>query len=36
MQYNAALAIKGAIKGTSQTKLYEELGLENLKFRGWS
>ena len=35
MQVNAALAITGAIKGTSQTKLYKELGLESLKFRRW-
>ena len=27
VQYNAALAITGAITGTSQTKLYNELGL---------
>ena len=33
VQYNAALAITGAIRGTSQTKLYHELGLESLKFR---
>ena len=33
IQYNDALAIIGAIKGTSQTKLYKELGLEPLKFR---
>ena len=33
IQYNAALAITGAIRGTSQTKLYSELGLESLKFR---
>ena len=33
IQYNAALAITGAIRGTSQTKLYNELGLESLKFR---
>ena len=33
MQYNAALAITGAIRGTSRTKLYSELGLESLKFR---
>ena len=32
-QYNAGLAITGAIRGTSQTKLYNELGLESLKFR---
>ena len=35
IQYNAALAITGAIKGTSQTKLYKKLGLESLKFRRW-
>ena len=35
VQYNAALAITGAIRGTSQTKLYSELGLESLKFRRW-
>ena len=34
-QYNAALAITGAIRGISQTKLYNELGLESLKFRRW-
>ena len=33
IQCNAALAITGAIRGTSQTKLYNELGLESLKFR---
>ena len=35
IQYNAALAITGAIKGTSQHKIYKELGLESLKFRRW-
>ena len=35
VQYNAALAITGAIKGTSQIKLYNELGLESLEFRRW-
>ena len=35
IQYNATLVITGAIKGTSQTKLYKELGLESLKFRRW-
>ena len=34
-QYNAALAITGAIKGISLMKLYNELGLESLKFRCW-
>ena len=28
IQYNAALAITGAIKGTSREKVYSELGLE--------
>ena len=32
-QYNAALAMTGAIKGTSQSKLC--LGFESLKFRCW-
>ena len=32
-QYDAALAITGAIRGTSQEKLYAKLGLESLKFR---
>ena len=35
VQYNAALAITGAIKGTSQQKIYSELGLEYLCFRRW-
>ena len=35
VQYNAALAITGAIRGISQTKLYDELGLESLKARRW-
>ena len=30
VQYNAALAITGAIKGTSQLKIYNELGLESM------
>ena len=34
-QYNAALAITGAIRGTSKTKLYKELALEFLKSRRW-
>ena len=33
IQYNATLAITGAIKETSQNKLYSELGFESLKFR---
>ena len=35
IQYNAALAITGAIKGTSKERLYEELGLESLEKRRW-
>ena len=35
IQYNANLAITGAIKGTSKEKLYNELGLEYLKDRRW-
>ena len=35
VQYNAALAITGAIRGTSKDKLYQELGLESLKDRRW-
>ena len=35
LQYNVALAVTGAIRGTSQTKLYNELGLESLIFRRW-
>ena len=31
VQYNAALAITGAIRGSSREKLYQELGLESLK-----
>ena len=35
VQYNAALAITGVIRGTSKVKLYQELGLEFLKERRW-
>ena len=35
IQYNAALAITGAIRGTSKEKLYNELGLEYLSSRRW-
>ena len=34
IQYNAALAITGAIRGTSREKLYQELGLDSLKDDG--
>ena len=33
VQYNAALAITGAIKGSSREKIYDELGLESLSSR---
>ena len=35
IQYNACLAITGAVQGTSKEKLYLELGLETLKIQGW-
>ena len=35
IQYNAALAITGAIRGSSTEKLYHELGLEYLSSRRW-
>ena len=31
VQYKAALAITGAIQGTSREKIYQKLGLESLK-----
>ena len=36
VQYNAALAITGAIKGSSREKLYQEIGLEYLYRRRWA
>ena len=35
VQYNAVLAITGAIRVTSKEKLYQELGLEYLRNRRW-
>ena len=35
IQYKAALAITGAIQGTSWDKIYQELGPESLKSRKW-
>ena len=35
VQYNAALSITGAIRGTSRDRLYQELGLESLLQRRW-
>ena len=34
-QYKAALAMTGAIKGSSTEKLYQELGIEHLRSRHW-
>ena len=36
IQYKAALAITGAIKGSSRQKLYQELGLKRLKTVIWN
>ena len=35
VQYNAALAITGAVRGTSRGKLYQVLGFESLQQRRW-
>ena len=35
IQYNAAVAITGAIRETSKEKLFEELGLGSLQHRQW-
>ena len=35
VQFNAAIVITGAIRGTSSKKLFQELGLEPLKSRRW-
>ena len=35
IQYNAALAVTGAIRRTTREKLHQELGLESLKDRRW-
>ena len=35
VQYNTALAITGAIKGTSREKLYQDLWLKYLQQRRW-
>ena len=35
IQYNAALAITRAIRGTSKEKLYQEFGSEHLPSRRW-
>ena len=35
VQYNASFTITGAIRGTSQEKLYQELGLESIRSKRW-
>ena len=35
IQYNACLAITGAIRGTSRERIYQKLGLESLQLRLW-
>ena len=35
VQYNAALTITGAIRGTSKERIYRELGFESLADRWW-
>ena len=35
IQYNSALAMTGAIRGTSKENLYQELTLESLEKRRW-
>ena len=35
VQYNACLAITGAIKKSSRNRLYQELGIESLRDRRW-
>ena len=35
VQYKVALAITGAIQGTSCEKIYQELGLGSLRARRW-
>ena len=35
IQYNACLAITGAIRGALKEKLYKQLGLESLQLRHW-
>ena len=34
-QYNVCLAITGTVRGASTEKVYQEFGLESLKFRCW-
>ena len=36
VQYNAALIITGALKGTSCDKIYQKLGVESLEDQRWT
>ena len=36
LQYNAALVVTGAIRGSSKEKLFQEVGFEYLSSRRWS
>ena len=35
IQYQEALVITGAVHGTSQKKLFNELGIDSMKLRQW-
>ena len=35
IQYNACLALTGAIRGSSKEKIYQELGFESIRVRLW-
>ena len=35
IQYNAAFALTGAVRGSSREKLYQDLGLESLQLQRW-
>ena len=35
IQYNACLALSGAIRGSSRENFFHKLGLESLQFRHW-
>ena len=35
IQYNACLALTGAVRGTSKEKIYQQLGLKSLRDRSW-
>ena len=35
VQYNAVLAVTGAVRGQSRRKLYKKIGFKSLEFRRW-